>query len=452
MPSDTRTKSQAGSSRHSSPFPRERTTRSRQTSARNSPAPDSSVQDGPPSASSAGKGRKTRNSAESVFYDVDLEALLRRNSRRGKAAKGARKGAPDTKSGSNVGDECSQDGVASDSCTSRRAAGREASVEKGVLNSRVGGEEGGTPTRTNSGGESREKSQSCTRGANSGDDRVSLSHLRSGRGGQSADSLEMRPSKSDPDSKACDNSLAVKDGAGSNNLIKACDIKNEGCAGEPIPDRGIVSGDRHINSSRTCDTRSPSATKENPSSPPKSPSTTLKTECPDAVEKDGCVDDSGFASSNTSPHCHEGRNSPDRKSPANGDSKSSCMPQSNAAVTTQESAVGQSFCVKAEDGDAGSITELTACSSGKANDGLGPFVNERCCQEDDSSVTAVNHSCKEGAGASPAPQAAFNALMDHDAYSEEEMVSSHPEQKDVIMIYIAHHLLHLHETKIKHHG
>ena len=388
------------------------------------------MQDGPPSASSARKGRKTRNSAESVFYDVDLEALLRRNSRRGRAAKGTRKEAPDTESGSNVGDECSQDGVASNNRASGRAAGREASVEKGVLNGRVGGEEGGTPTGTSSGGESREKSQSGTRGANSGDDRVSLSHLRSGRGGQSTDALEKRPSKTDPDSKACDNSLAVKDGAGSNNLIKACDIKNEGCAGEPIPDRGTVSGDRHIDSSRTCDTRSPSATKENPSSPPKCPSTMLKTECADAVEKDGCVDDSGFASSNTSPHCHEGRISPDRKSLANGDGKSNCTSQSNTAVTTQESAAGQSVCAKTEDGDAGSITEMTACGSGKANDGLGPFVNERCCQEDDSSVTAVNHSCKEGAGASPAPQAAFNALMDHDAYSEEEMVSSRPELKD----------------------
>lgn len=406
------------------------------------------MQDGPPSASSAGKGRKTRNSAESVFYDVDLEALLRRNSRRGKAAKGARKEAPVTESSSNVGDECSQDGMASDSRASGKAAGREASVEKGVLNGRVGGEEGGTPVRTSSGGESREKSQSGTCGANSGDNRVSHSHLRSGRGGQSTDALEVRPSKTDPDSKACDNSLAVKDGAGSNNLIKACDIKNEGCAGEPVPDRGTVSGDRHINSSRTCDTRSPSATKENPSSPRKSPSTTLKTECPDAVEKDGCVDDSGFASSHTSPHCHEGRNSPDRKSPANGDSKSSCTSQSNATVTTQESAAGQSVCAKAEDGDAGSVTETTAHGSGKADDGFGPFVKERCCREDDNSLMAMNHSCKEGAGASPTPQAAFNALMDHDAYSEEEMVSSHLEQKDVRMTYIAHHLVHLRKPRL----
>lgn len=400
-------------------------------SARNSPAPDSSLQDGL-LYSSSGRGRKTRNSAESVFYDVDLEALLRRNSRRGKAAKNAPKETQDVERGSNIGDESSQDGMASESRASAGALDREASKEEEVLNGKSGGEEGGNPLRTNCDRELEKESKCDICDKNSVTDHASHSYLCPGDSSQCTATSQMLHIKTDPDDKPCHNISAMKDSGSSNNqLIQAYVTKTEsGANDEPVLVNSSLSGDKciNINSFHKCDTDSPSARKENPSSP-QDPFAATVTDCPDTIKKESCVDDSGFVSCQTSPHSYEGRVSPDnhRDSAANGD-KSKCTLQSNTTtITVQESVADPgdgNVCGKAKDGD---IKEKV-CGSGNDGDGINALVKESCSPEDGNPFMATELLDNEGADASLAspgkpPQAAFNALMDHDAYSEEEMVS-----------------------------
>ena len=395
-------------------MPRERSGCSRQASARNSPAPDSSSQDGLPATWSSGKGRKTRNSAESVFYNVDLEALLRRNSRRGKEAKRAAKETRDTESGSNVGDESSQDGPASDNPASTKA-------EQALLNGRVEGEE--APSKSSPEGGSEKEGKSGIRSVNSGAGGASRSHVCPGGTGQCAD----------PGSKLCDIIGAAEDSAVSDQPIKACDIKSDTCAGEkpshltPVSDNCALSGKNTtnvgLNSSCSCDTHSRSATtKGNPSIKQESTTTTTanRIDCPGTIKKESCGDDSGFVSFQTTPHNCGDRVSPDKD--LNGDKKSSCVAQSNAMAIIRESENGVAerwAGVKAEGGDASVAMEKKACGS----------ENGSCLKKEDcDSPKAVGAACKEGGDASSTlpgthPQPPFNALMDHDAYSEEEMVS-----------------------------
>nr|KAG5694164.1 hypothetical protein BaRGS_001491 [Batillaria attramentaria] len=113
-PSSSKSRSQ---SRNSSPMPRESSGRTRQSASRNTPSPHSTSQDSIfgllPSGS---KARKTRNSAEaSLLYSImDLSAIGRRRSRRGKAAVASDVENQDTESScSNIGEENSQDGLPS---------------------------------------------------------------------------------------------------------------------------------------------------------------------------------------------------------------------------------------------------------------------------------------------------------------------------------------------------
>lgn len=108
-PSSTKSRSQSSTS---SPMPKDGAGRNRQTNTRNTPLHNHS-QDSIFGATSGSRTRKTRNSAEAslLFSLMDIEAIGRRRSRRGKAAESEN---VDSESCcSNVGEENSQDGMPS---------------------------------------------------------------------------------------------------------------------------------------------------------------------------------------------------------------------------------------------------------------------------------------------------------------------------------------------------
>ncbi|KAL8617631.1 hypothetical protein ACOMHN_038023 [Nucella lapillus] len=425
-PSDVRSKSRASSSRHSSPLPREANGRSRQTSARNSPAPDSSSVDSFSINIPFGKGRRTRNSAESTFYEnienIDLECLFRQRSRRSRGAKNAAKEMADAESVSTVGDESSQDGLRADTPSSSSALdGGDVKTEMELVNGKLSTEESAWTQA-----EVRSESQdSCdVDSVSKADQSASHSHVGSLKGDRTESSGRVHI-KSEPDSSKCDTESDVHTGE-CDKSVGICDrqvetgVRKKSLSPESV-DTAVVDGapatdGRSAKLPTTCDTHS--AASRNPSSNPSvsAPFPNTSTSAV-SVKKEIGGDDSGFVSFQTTPHVASGAG------PICDDDDVDKHVDQHIPGSEEKSGTGHcdsdSVKVKQEGSDAKSARE-------QSEEGCVVRTEAPCLQNEDSV------SSSQCGGTLDSKDTVSKALLDHVDYSEEEM-GPDPEEFELIV-------------------
>ena len=378
------------------------------------------------------KGRKTRNSAESTFYDtVDLEALFRRNSRRSRAVKRAAKEALDMESNSAVGDDNSQDGLLDAAAVS--ALEDSVTTESQYLNGKISREKRLALTGCETESGVTDTSSACTKSeadssahsfshpdiSNSSTEMSKPAHIKSDPGGSTYNPNTTKQQDSMEPRESCD----VKGGV--------C-VKEEPDSSIPVSANTTLSGNMPSTASSSlttptsCDSHHQSATDGNPSNtqqstqlkpPSPNPAAAGSQDCTAPIKEENVADDSGFTSFHVSPHHASSSTDPKTDSSIHTHKVFTCSSVENSNNVSESQQQESTMKMKAEE-----TAKLKDDGHGRAVKSEEQDIKEEktdsLCRVKTEKTNATNCIYNNGV------QANANALVDHAAYSEEEMVLS----------------------------